>query len=400
MAHLKFLVGILAAVSASQAAQLLNFQNQKDVIPNSYVVVMNDGVSALDFESHVKSTRSVHDANTRKRGIAFPTGGVKFTYDIAGWRGYSGKFDNETLQEIIKDPKVKYVEPDRMAKALGWVTQSNAPTWGLGRISHRSKGVRDYVYDSSAGEGVTMYAVDTGVDISHPEFEGRATWGINVADNVNTDQHGHGTHTAGTLAGKTYGVAKKAKLVVVKVLNRRATGSDSGIIRGMNWAVDHARANGAIGKAVMNLSIGSPDSSALNEVATKVAESGIFVAAAAGNRNEDARNTTPAAAAKVCAVGASAANDVKARFSNHGPILAIFAPGVSILSSVPGGRARTMSGTSMAAPHVAGVAATLISSQGVRTDKLCDRIKQMSAATVLYPGVSTTNKLLYNGSGQ
>lgn len=171
-----------------------------------------------------------------------------------------------------------------MARGMGWVTQKGAPSWGLGRISHRQPWLYDFVYEESAGAGVTVYALDSGVDINHPDFEGRAIWGANFILNApDEDDHGHGTHTAATVAGKIYGVAIKANVVAVKVLNAWSFGPFSGIIAGMDWSIAHANQTNVLGKAVMNLSLGAPGSTALNEAATRVAEAGIFVAVAAGN---------------------------------------------------------------------------------------------------------------------
>lgn len=172
------------------------------------------------------------------------------------------------------------------------VTQPNAP-WGLGRISSRQRGNPNYYYDDSAGAGITAYDVDTGIDINHPDFEGRAIWGTNQVDNVNTDQNGHGTHVAGTIAGRTYGVAKKARLVAVKVLDARGSGSISGIIAGMNWSVNHARQNGGLGKSVMNMSLGGGRSTSFNQAAASVVSSGMFLAVAAGNDGVSAPSSRP-----------------------------------------------------------------------------------------------------------
>lgn len=163
------------------------------------------------------------------------------------------------------------------------VTQQDAPSWGLGRISHAESGSSDYVYDDSAGSNITFYGVDTGIDISHPDFEDRAEWGTNVVDNSDSDDNGHGTHTAGTVAGKEYGVAKLAHIISVKVLDGQGSGSTSGIIEGINWCVDHAKRTGVAGKAVMNMSLGGGRAPALDQAAANAVEAGIFLAVAAGN---------------------------------------------------------------------------------------------------------------------
>ncbi|EFW19068.1 hypothetical protein D8B26_007248 [Coccidioides posadasii str. Silveira] len=394
----KIFASTLAVVSVVNAGELLNFENERDIIRGSYIVVMKDGTSSSDLKSHMNWAANVHHGNLAKQGPSRSTG-FQFSFDIGGWRGYSGKFDNDTLNAIVNNAHVKYVEPDRMASATVLKIQKNAPSWGLGRISHTFRGFKNYLYHSSAGEGVLAYVVDTGIDINHPEFEGRAEWGINVVDEVDTDEHGHGTHVAGTIGSKTFGVAKKVKLVAVKALGKDSRGPDSGIIAAMDWAVKHAKERGILGKAIMNLSLTGDTATALNEAAERAVEEGLFLGVAAGNNNRDAINESPASVETVCTAGASAENDEKASFSNFGSLLDIYAPGNKIISTLPGGGNGTMSGTSMAAPHVCGVAALLMSSEGIKAQEACDRIKKLARPAIRNPGNSTTNKLLYNKSG-
>lgn len=172
-----------------------------------------------------------------------------------------------------------------MSSAGIFETQKSAPSWGLGRISHRRTGVQDYVYHRSAGKGVSVYVVDTGIDIQHPEFEGRAQWGHSFIDEPDTDLHGHGTHVAGTIGSKSFGVAKKVNLIAVKALGQDSRGPDSGIIAAMDWVVNHAREKGVLGKAIMNLSLGGDTATALNEAAEKAVKAGMFLGVAAGNAN-------------------------------------------------------------------------------------------------------------------
>lgn len=175
-------------------------------------------------------------------------------------------------------------------RASKLVTQEDAPSWGLGRISSEEAGVADYTYDDSAGSNITFYGVDTGIDITHPDFEDRAEWGTNVVDESDSDDNGHGTHTAGTVAGKEYGVAKLAHIVSVKVLDGQGSGSTSGIIEGINWCVEHAKQTGVAGKAVMNMSLGGSRDQALDAAAAKAVEAGIFLAVAAGNEGVSVHN--------------------------------------------------------------------------------------------------------------
>jgi subtilisin family serine protease len=169
-----------------------------------------------------------------------------------------------------------------VVKICAPTVQRNAPSWGLGRISNRQRGIRDYYYDDTAGAGTRSYVVDTGIEITHPEFRGRAIWGSNHIDSDNRDGHGHGTHVAGTIGGTTYGVAKRTTLVAVKVLNAQGGGTISSILGGIDYSVRNAQSTG-IARATMNLSLGGSRSSSLNSAVAAAVRAGMFVAVAAGN---------------------------------------------------------------------------------------------------------------------
>lgn len=207
-----------------------------------------------------------------------------------------------------------------IVNATANVVQSNAPSWGLARISSKTKGATDYVYDSTAGEGIVVYGVDTGIDIEHADFEGRAEWGTNTADDDDTDGNGHGTHTASTAVGSKFGVAKKATVVAVKVLGSDGSGTNSQVISGMEWAVQDAKSRGVTGKSVMNMSLGGAVSQAMNDAAANVVKAGVFLSVAAGNEAQDASNSSPASAPNVCTIAASTKSDGSASFSNFGSI--------------------------------------------------------------------------------
>ncbi|KAI1911198.1 Secreted subtilisin-like serine protease sub5 [Ophidiomyces ophidiicola] len=388
----------LAAVSAVNAADILAASRPQDVIADQYIVVMKNDVSAESFSSHRSWVADMHHSDLTKRSLVGH--GIKRTYDFHSMKGYSGVFDKKTIKEIAKNPNVAFIEPDQVVKLNDLVEQPNAPTWGLGRISNKRVGISNYFYDSSAGEGIWAYDVDTGVDISHPEFEGRAIWGSNHVDKDDTDGHGHGTHVGGTIGSKTYGVAKKAKIIAVKVLSASGSGSNSGVIAGIDWSVNHARQANMISKSVMNLSLGGGRSDATNMAVANAFKAGMHVAVAAGNDNRDARNSSPASEPLVCTVAASDIRDNKASFSNFGSVVDIYAPGDTILSLRPGGGTRTLSGTSMAAPHIAGLGAYLMALEGIPANQACDRIKALSQGVIRNPGAQTTNKLAYNNSGK
>ncbi|KAJ5138214.1 alkaline serine protease [Penicillium bovifimosum] len=394
MGFLKLLSTSLATLAVVNAGQLLTVHDADAVVPSSYIVVMNDDVSTADFQVHRNWAATVHSRlASRNSGVSGP--GKHF--DINGMKGYSASFDDRTVKDIANDPAVKYVEPDMIVNATANVVQPDAPSWGLARISSKKPGATDYVYDSTAGEGIVVYGVDTGIDIGHPDFEGRAKWGTNTVDNDDTDGNGHGTHTASTAVGGKYGVAKKASVVAVKVLGSDGSGTNSQVIAGMEWAVKDAKSRGVTGKSVMNMSLGGGYSRAMNDAAASVVKSGVFLAVAAGNEAQDSKNSSPASAPSVCTVAASTSSDGSASFTNFGSGVDVYAPGDGITAAFPGGSTKTLSGTSMAAPHVAGVAAYLMAFEGVTADKACARIVELAISSISRAPSGTTTKLLFNG---
>ncbi|KAM5429921.1 Secreted subtilisin-like serine protease sub9 [Microsporum canis] len=386
------------ALSLADTSKFIGLDDVDNIIPNSYIVVMKGAVTEAEFKDHQVWASRIH-RRSKRDGAADGLDGLKTTFDFQGFKAYCGTFDKESIERITRSSDVDYVEADRVVKMAALNTQRNAPSWGLGRISHKKAGSFDYVYDSDAGSGITIYGVDTGIDIHHPDFGGRATWGVNTVDSENSDQNGHGTHTAGTFAGATYGVAKKARIIAVKVLNAEGTGSTSGVIQGIEWSTNHASSNGLSGKAAMNLSLGVRSSSVFNSAAEAAQRSGIFLAVAAGNDGTDAGQFSPASARGVCTVAATDAQDQATSWSNYGSTVALYAPGDKILSIYPNGGTATLSGTSMASPHVCGVGAYLMALEGIGPGRVCDRIKQLALESVKNPGPDTTRRLLYNGSG-
>lgn len=258
-------------------------------------------------------------------------------------------------------------------------TESNAP-WGLARISHRDRlrfgTFNKYLYAAEGGEGVDVYVIDTGTNVDHVDFEGRAKWGKTIPDNdEDVDGNGHGTHCSGTVAGKRFGVAKQANVYAVKVLKSNGSGSMSDVVKGVEWATERhlenleAAKNGKGKKnfkgSAANMSLGGGKSVTLDRFVNKAVEAGIHFAVAAGNDNADSCNYSPAAAEKAVTVGASTLADERAYFSNYGKCNDIFAPGLNILSTWIGSKyaVNTISGTSMASPHVAGLLAYFLSLQ-------------------------------------
>lgn len=304
-------------------------------------------------------------------------------------------------------------------------TEKQAP-WGLARISHRKSlnfgTFNKYLYTAEGGEGVDAYVIDTGTNIEHVDFEGRAHWGKTIpAGDADEDGNGHGTHCSGTIAGKKYGVAKKANVYAVKVLRSNGSGSMSDVVKGVEYAAtQHATQVKATkdGKrkgfkgSVANMSLGGGKTQALDAAVNAAVKAGIHFAVAAGNDNADACNYSPAAATEPVTVGASALDDSRAYFSNYGKCTDIFAPGLNIQSTWIGSKyaVNTISGTSMASPHICGLLAYYLSMQPaddseyavapIAPKKLKDMVISVATEDVLGDmPAETPNKLAWNGGG-
>ncbi|KAL1837147.1 hypothetical protein VTJ49DRAFT_4212 [Mycothermus thermophilus] len=363
----------------------------KNAIPHRYIVVYNNTFDDDAVEAHEAAViKTIAKRNLSKRspltGKTLSTN-VK-TFKINGWRAMSLEADDLLVNEIYSAKEVEYIEQDQYITIAARSSQSRA-TSGLARLSRASarstasSGV--YTFDDSAGEGITVYVVDTGIRITHEQFEGRAVWGDNFIDNVDQDEQGHGTHVAGTVGGRTVGVARKAQLVAVKVLGADGGGSASSVIAGMDFVARNVTARGIGGKAVMNMSLGGGFSRAINSAVNRVEQAGVVPVVAAGNEAQDTSDTSPGSAERAITVGAiDQRNDRIAIFSNFGPVVDIFAPGVDVNSAFIGSDTafRSLSGTSMASPHVAGLAAYLMALEGLTTaESVSNRIKQLAQQT-------------------
>ena len=330
--------------------------------------------------------------------------GVSKKWCIKSFRGYSAHFDEDTIEQIRQDPSVMAVEPDRRRCLLATETQSNAP-WGLASISHKSGNATEYLYDESAGEGQFAYIIDTGILETHEEFEGgRGVKGFNAIDDAPfKDIDGHGTHVAGTICGKTYGVAKKATCVAVKVFNG-GTASTETVLEGYQWAVDNITAEGREANSVISMSLGGAKSEAENRAVEEAFNQGILTVAAAGNDNMDASGFSPASAPNAITVAAHDMGNTRAEFSNFGDVVDIFAPGVLIKSAwFTGNDATTvLNGTSMAAPHVSGLVLYLKSLFPGELDDPADATKKLLSLGV--EGIKdlkkSANLRAYNGIKQ
>ncbi|GFF99628.1 alkaline protease 1 [Aspergillus udagawae] len=297
-------------------------------------------------------------------------------FDLDDSKGYSAKFDDTTKEELERIPHVLSIEPEQLYRHCN--VQPNSP-WGISRVSTRARlGDPPYSYtyrDNVAGSGTVAYVIDTGINDKHVEFEERAKRGPKfVSDEISNDEdvHGHGTHCAGTIASRAYGVAKKANVVGVKVFSDRTeTAQTSDIIKALEWVVSDVSARGIGGRAVVNLSLGGPPSEALDAAVASTVRKGVVVCVAAGNRGV-AINESPAREPLAITVGATDINDRIAIFSDYGKFVDILAPGVDILSCWTGDptSTETISGTSMATPHVAGVACCLLSDPSLARGQL------------------------------
>ncbi|TVY72647.1 Cuticle-degrading protease [Fusarium oxysporum f. sp. cubense] len=239
---------------------------------------------------------------------------------------------------------------------------------------------------------------DPNIDFIEKEFEGRARFVQNFVDNADLDANGHGTHIAGTIGSKTYGVAKKTQLFAVKVLNEYTAGQTSGILAGMDFIVEDAATRNCPKGIVVNMSVSVASSPAINAAARYIVNSGYFLAVAAGNDDTDASRVSPSNEPMACTVGATAQNDTRASFSNYGVSVDVFAPGVDIKSTCIKGGVKLESGTSMATPHVTGLAAYLLGLKDIKASELCNLIASMSLKDVM-KGIpeNRVNLLIQNG---
>ncbi|MEW5931951.1 MAG: S8 family peptidase, partial [Gemmatimonadota bacterium] len=304
--------------------------------------------------------------------------------------GFAATLNAGQLAALRGNPAVEYVEQDQAAEAA--ITQNGAP-WNLARIDP-SIGSGTYSYSTTAS-GVYAYIIDTGISMSHPGFGGRAGPGYDAFGGNGQDCNGHGTHVAGIVGSTQYGVAKGVRLRSVRVLDCAGSGTVAGIVAGVDWV----RVN-RVNPAVANLSLTAPYSATLNTAVNNLSNSGVFVSVAAGNQNANACNYSPASAASALTLAASDSLDARAPYSNHGSCVDLYAPGSDVTSTWLNGGTRTLSGTSQAAPHAAGVAALYKATFGnASSATITSWIKTNALANVITGNpAGTPNLLLQKGT--
>ena len=371
-----------ASPAPKAKGQKLHKKDKEKAIPGHYIVVLTDEAAGL--RGPASQAQQVADVLTAAYG-----GRAHRIYKDA-IHGFAGEMTEEEALALSEDPRVEFVEEDQIYTADA--TQTGA-TWGLDRIDQRTRPLNGtYIYNYT-GSGVRAYIIDTGIRTAHTQFGGRASVSFDAFGGNGQDCNGHGTHVAGTVGGSTYGVAKSVLLRAVRVLNCSGSGTTSGVIAGVDWV----RTN-HIKPAVANMSLGGGISSALDTAVNNLHNAGVTIVVAAGNSNTNACNSSPARAANAITVGSTTSTDARSSFSNYGTCVDIFAPGSSITSawSTSNTATNTISGTSMASPHVAGAAALYLQATGASPATIRNALVNGSTTNVITnAGSGSPNRLLY-----
>jgi len=379
------------ASAAYQPIQRIAVQRNGDLIPGHYNFVFRKDIDVENARAFAKSV------------------GARLFSSFGDFKFFTAEMKEETLLrlserfdlfEAIEQDQIVYTFDgvhNKTAALLEQVASQYGATWGLDRIDQRALPLNQiYNYKDSAGSGTVVYVIDTGVLFTHTEFSGRAYSGPNfhTGTDDSTDDNGHGTHCAGTIGGRTYGVAKNAQIVGIKTLGRLGSGSLANVAAGVNWAASDSRGK----RAVASMSLGGSASTVLDSAVTAAINAGLPVIAASGNSNADACTFSPARVATL-SVNAADNTDTRASFSNYGTCTDIFAPGVSITSAWIGSNSatNTISGTSMACPHVAGAAAVLLADAVYTPAALAQAIINNAIPNIVKnPGTGSPNRLLYS----
>ncbi|MCA1655079.1 MAG: S8 family peptidase [Pseudonocardiaceae bacterium] len=365
-----------APASAAPEGQILG-ADSATAVDGSYLVIYQDSAKA-----EAKSTAGALGAKVTQRYTAALT-------------GFAASLTEQEAKQFAADPDVSFVQQNQVLRVTA--DQPNPPSWGLDRIDQRDLPLNNNYSYATTASNVHAYILDTGMDLDHPDYGGRASSGYDAIDGGNADDcHGHGTHVAGTVGGTSYGVAKGVALVAVRVLNCSGSGTTAQVVAGIDWVTANA-----IKPASANMSLGGGADTALDRAVQRSIASGVSYAIASGNANTNACNSSPARVPEAITVNASTISDARASFSNYGTCTDIFGPGQNITSAWLNGGTNTISGTSMATPHVAGAAALyLANNTGANPQQVRDAL--VNAGTpgkITNPGTGSPNVLLFTGSG-
>ncbi|KAF2152862.1 subtilisin-like protein [Myriangium duriaei CBS 260.36] len=375
-------------------------------VADRYIVVLKQNVN---ITNHLSFVEGAHDRSADR----YPFAGLDHKVAIGNWQAYAGHFKAPFVIQLESHPDVAYIEPDGVLRAAsiqhqqdpkehisGRATQHDA-TIALNIISHRKRNGFDYVYDSSAGSQTFAYIVDTGIDTSHEQFEGRAREGYVGKGLVRGDEDGHGTHVAGLIGGRTFGVAKKSYMVSVKVMGSEGACTARALLAGYEWAYNDIVRYGRATKSVINVSVvGVSARRAIGDAIDEAAKAGVTTVVAAGNSGSD-EPWQQWTAKSAIVVGATDLFYKKASFSNYGDGISLFAPGI-VQSSWIGRKNpfKTKSGTSQAAALVSGVVVLLKGQRSLRGASVTKRvIMQLATRGPIKDPKGSPNLLLYNGSG-
>ncbi|WP_309895280.1 S8 family peptidase [Archangium sp.] len=371
---------VIESKEVGQVAQLLR---KPKSIPDEYIVVLRDDVKSMAGASAVAEE------------MAAPRGGQVMHAYAHALKGFAVRMPEARVRELLNDPRVAYIEENAVVSVSG--TQTGA-TWGIDRLDQVSLPLNQTYNYNPDGTGVHAYIIDTGMRLTHAQYTGRVGNGfdaITTGGNAN-DCHGHGTHVAGTVGGTTWGVAKKVTLHPVRVLDCAGSGTDAQVIAGLDWVTaNHVK------PATANMSLGGDASQALDDAVERMIAAGVVTAVAAGNDSGNACSYSPARTPNALTVGSTTTSDARSSFSNFGTCLDIFAPGSSITSASSSSdtASTSMSGTSMASPHVAGAAALYLQLNPTATPAqvMSALTTNATANKVTSPGTGSVNKLLYTG---
>lgn len=386
------------------AARILEVRNADaaGAIAGQYIVALSESALPHSLSAQGVGAQPALSAQAIATALGLDVQGLEvqqvYTQALSG---FAARLSSANLEALRRHPMVKYIEQD--GKVSVSATQSSPRNWGLDRLDQRNLPLNGSYTYGPTGRGVTAYIVDSGINTQHVDFGGRAYWGTNtVGDGRNYDCNTHGTHVAGTVGGTSMGVAKNVNLVAVKVLDCSGSGSVSGIVAGLDWVL---RDTNAPGRKVINMSINSYDRAtyrAYADAINRLANAGVPTVNSAGNQSDDACYHGPADVPAAIVVAASDRYDNRANFSNYGGCVDIFAPGVDILSANANdvGGYIYNSGTSMAAPHVAGVVAQMLEAQpSLTTAQVEQNLISASTKSVISNTAGSPNRLLFLSGG-